>query len=75
MNPDKIIEEYLDKFGKMPPLDVVMGYYNEEYLKLMQKAVKDNKEITPEFLEKYFENKPYDLTIPFDEDKEEDYNV
>lgn len=77
MEAEKIINEYIETFGKLPPRDMVFDYYDKNYLKLMQEAVKKHKEITPEFLEKYLENKPYDIDIPFDyeEDEEGDLDV
>lgn len=72
MNEEKVINDYIDMFGKLPPRDMVFDYYDEKYQKLMQDAIKNKKEITPELLEKYLEDKPYDIDIPFDQE-EDDY--
>ena len=60
MNEDKIIEQYVEKFGEMPPADMVISYYDEFYQKLMKKAIEENKIISPEVLEEAIGNQPYD---------------
>ena len=62
MNSDKIIEEYIRTFGKLPPADAVIDYYDDFYINLMKLAINDKEEITPEVLEQAIGNKPYDRT-------------
>lgn len=76
MNEEKIIEEYVKKFGELPPNDAVISYYDELYQKLMEKSIETNRPITPEILEKAIGDKPYDIdTNIFDPDEEEDYEL
>lgn len=62
MDNDKIIEEYIRMFGKMPPADMVIDYYDDFYINLMKIAIHDREEITPEVLELAIGDKPYDRT-------------
>lgn len=60
---DEIIEEYIKKFNELPPADIVISYYDDFYQDLMKKAIKDNKKITKETLEKAIDPKKYDYVI------------
>lgn len=71
MKEEEIVKEYIKMFGKLPPEDAVISYYDELYQELFKKAIKENKEITPEDLEKAIGNKPYDYEND-DEQGEED---
>lgn len=64
---DKVIEEYISVFGELPPADIVISYYDDIYQDLMKKAIKDNKKITRETLEKAIDPKKYDYVIDEDE--------
>ena len=73
---DKIIEEYRDKFEELPPKVVIFDYYDEEYQNLIKKAIKDNEKITPEMLDRFLQDKDYDLSESFDKDDEDnDYEI
>lgn len=61
---DELIEKYVAKFGKMPPADAVISFYDPFYQMLIEEAVSEGgKEITPEVLEREIGNKPYDDSI------------
>ncbi len=71
MKEEEIVKEYVKMFGKLPPEDAVISYYDDLYQELFKNAIKENKEITPEDLEKTIGNKPYDYESE-DEQGEED---
>lgn len=67
MNADKIIDSYYDEFGEMPPAVKTIDYYDDLYLKLMQKAVSKKEKITSQILDKVLETKKYDLVVDNEE--------
>ena len=61
---DELIEKYVAKYGKMPPADMVVSYYDPFYQMLIEEAIAEGgKEITPEVLEKELSKMPYDDTV------------
>lgn len=58
---EKIINDYIEQFGELPPRVVTIDYYGEFYLDLMKKAVETGEEITREVLDGALEETPYDL--------------
>ena len=58
---EKIIEEYQDKFGELPPLVITIDIYSDFYLDLMQEAIKTGNKITPKKLDSILETMQYDL--------------
>ena len=60
-NEEKLLEEYIKMFGKLPPSDEIISYYDDLYQDLLKKAVENIEEITPQTLEKAIGDKPYDL--------------
>ncbi len=38
---NKLLDDYMSKFGDMPPLVMCMGYNHPIYIKLMKKAIKN----------------------------------
>lgn len=61
MDKDVIIEQYVKMFGELPPTDMIFSYYDENYQELMKDAIEKNKKITPETLDLFLDNKPYDV--------------
>lgn len=58
---EKIINDYIEQFGELPPRVVTIDYYGDFYLDLMKKAVETGEEITREVLDEALEKVPYDL--------------
>jgi len=74
MKEEELLKQYVNKFGKLPPEDVIISYYDDLYQDLIEKALEANKEITPEALDKAIGDKPYDVDKDnFDPDQEDDY--
>ena len=46
MNFETVAQEYLDKFGKMPPRLTTLDVENEKYLKMLKEAIKEGTELT-----------------------------
>lgn len=63
MSKEKIIEQYIEMFGELPPADAVISYYDGFYIDLMEKAIKSEEKITGEILEKAIGNNPYDYSL------------
>lgn len=55
MDTEKMLEQYYQKFGKLPPLTMVLTWRNPEYKKDIEEAIKNNKEIKMNDLAKYCE--------------------
>jgi hypothetical protein len=58
---DKVIREYLEKFGELPPLLMTTTYYSPKYIKLMKRALRRCYPVLKEELEREFSDGDYDL--------------
>lgn len=58
---NKTVIEYYFKFDELPPKIITISYEDPIYLFLMQKAIKTNKKITKDEIDKAFKNIDYDL--------------
>lgn len=54
------LKTYFEKFDEMPFLLTTQSYDDDDYLFLMEKAIMENKPLTREEIEKYF-NGNYDV--------------
>ena len=51
MTFDELIIEYTEKFGENVPIYYLAGVQESKVVKIIEKAIADNKPITPEYIE------------------------
>lgn len=75
MEDNVLIRDYYERFNEFPPIIATISTDDELYLKLVAKALAEDKKIDDEMFEKVFKGVKYDLdtTEPFDETNEEDF--
>ena len=56
-----LLDEYIDKFGEVPPKIITTNYEDDIYIKLMEIALHTGKKITMEQLSDEFDKVEYDL--------------
>lgn len=56
LDAEKILDTYLDKFGKFPAIPMIQcsGRDDPKYLKMLLYAIKKNRPVTEEDEEKFF---------------------
>ena len=64
--PKKLEEEYLDKFGDLPPLNMTMSYSHPVYQYLMKKALNENKEISMNDLDNEIDKRHIKYDMDYD---------
>lgn len=54
------IIKYCEKFGKLPPIPMMQctGETDPQYIKMLMNALRKNKKVTMEDINKYFPSKP-----------------
>ena len=54
VNYETIAKKYRDLFGEIPPIITTLDVENEEYLKVIEKSIKDKKPLTRDMLGEIF---------------------
>lgn len=59
---EKTMKEYYEATGEMPPSVICLGNaYEEEYEKLLKKAIQRGRPITEDELDEFLDDKEFDL--------------
>lgn len=72
---NELINEYLDRFGEMPPEYISISTDNEDYLRLVATALVEDRKIDSKMFQEVFKNKQYDIDFSFDETDDEDFEI
>ena len=72
---NELINDYLDRFGEMPPEYISISTDNEDYLRLVATALVEDRKIDSKMFDKVFKNKQYDIDFSFDETDDEDFEI
>lgn len=72
---NELINDYLDRFGEMPPEYISISTDNEDYLRLVATALVENRKIDSKMFQEVFKNKQYDIDFSFDETDDEDFEI
>lgn len=75
MENNEIIMEYYERFKEMPPLFVSISTDDEDYLRLVAKAILEGKKIDGKMFDEVFKNRKYDIDFSFDETDDEDFEI
>lgn len=75
MENNEIIMEYYERFKEMPPLFVSISTDDEDYLRLVAKALLEGKKIDGKMFDEVFKNRKYDIDFSFDETDDEDFEI
>ena len=78
MENNEIIMEYYARFKEMPPIFVSISTDDEDYLRLVAKALLEGKKIDGKMFDEVFKNRKYDTDYSndsFDETDDEDYEI
>ena len=72
---NELINDYLDRFGEMPPEYISISTDDEDYLRLIATALVENRKIDSKMFQEVFKNKQYDIDFSFDETDDEDFEI
>ena len=72
---NELINDYLDRFGEMPPEYISISTDDEDYLRLIATALVEDRKIDSKMFNKVFKNKQYDIDFSFDETDDEDFEI
>lgn len=72
---NELINDYLDRFGEMPPEYISISIDDEDYLRLVAKALVEDRKIDSKMFQEVFKNKQYDIDFSFDETDDEDFEI
>lgn len=72
---NELINDYLDRFGEMPPEYISISTDDEDYLRLVATALVENRKIDSKMFQEVFKNKQYDIDFSFDETDDEDFEI
>lgn len=70
-----LMNEYIEKFGDLPPLITTKHYEDDFYQGLYKKALECGKPITVDELDKALENEEYDIDFNSFEERENDMEL
>ena len=72
---NELINDYLDRFGEIPPEYISISTDDEDYLRLIATALVEDRKIDSKMFDKVFKNKQYDTDFSFDETDDEDFEI
>lgn len=72
---NELINDYLDRFGEMPPEYISISTDDEDYLRLIATALVEDRKIDSKMFQEVFKNKQYDIDFSFDETDDEDFEI
>lgn len=72
---NELINDYLDRFGEMPPKYISISTDDEDYLRLVATALVEDRKIDSKMFQEVFKNKQYDIDFSFDETDDEDFEI
>lgn len=72
---NELINDYLDRFGEMPPEYISISTDDEDYLRLVATALVEDRKIDSKMFQEVFKNKQYDIDFSFDETDDEDFEI
>lgn len=72
---NELIKEYLYRFDEMPPEYISISTDDEDYLRLVAKALVEDRKIDSKMFDEVFKNKQYDIDFSFDETDDEDFEI
>lgn len=72
---NELINDYLDRFGEMPPEYISISTDDEDYLRLIATALVEDRKIDSKMFDEVFKNKQYDIDFSFDETDNEDFEI
>ena len=72
---NELINDYLDRFGEMPPEYISISTDDEDYLRLIATALVEDRKIDSKMFNEVFKNKQYDIDFSFDETDDEDFEI
>lgn len=72
---NELINDYLDRFGEMPPEYISISTDDEDYLRLIATALVEDRKIDSKMFDEVFKNKQYDIDFSFDETGDEDFEI
>lgn len=72
---NELINDYLDRFGEMPPEYISISTDDEDYLRLIATALVEDRKIDSKMFDEVFKNKQYDIDFSFDETDDEDFEI
>ena len=72
---NELINDYLDRFGEMPPEYISISTDDEDYLRLIATALVEDRKIESKMFQEVFKNKQYDIDFSFDETDDEDFEI
>lgn len=72
---NELINDYLDRFGEMPPKYISISTDDEDYLRLIATALVEDRKIDSKMFQEVFKNKQYDIDFSFDETDDEDFEI
>lgn len=72
---NELINDYLDRFGEMPPEYISISTDDEDYLRLIATALVKDRKIDSKMFDEVFKNKQYDIDFSFDETDDEDFEI
>ena len=72
---NELINDYLDRFGEMPPKYISISTDDEDYLRLIATALVEGRKIDSKMFDEVFKNKQYDIDFSFDETDDEDFEI
>ena len=75
---NELINDYLDRFGEMPPEYISISTDDEDYLRLVATALVEDRKIDSKMFDEVFKNRKYDTDYSndsFDETDDEDFDI
>ena len=72
---NELINDYLDRFGEMPPEYISISTDDEDYLRLIATALVEDRKIDSKMFDEVFKSKQYDIDFSFDETDDEDFEI
>ena len=72
---NELINDYLDRFGEMPPEYISISTDDEDYLRLIATALVKDRKIDSKMFDEVFKNKQYDIDFSFDKTDDEDFEI
>lgn len=70
-----LMNDYIEKFGELPPLVATKHYEDDFYQELYKKSLESGKPITGEDIDKALENEEYDIDFKSFEKGDEDMDL
>lgn len=58
---ETLINDYIDKFDKMPPIPETADLQNDGFCMLLKKAIESGKEVTVEEVDRVFRTDPLNI--------------